>query len=275
MNNASFADAIKAQLRATYNAAADHFDDPRLPLWEHCGRRTVELAGVRSGQRVLDVCCGSGASAIPAAERVGETGHVLGIDLAERLLGLAQAKAAARDLANVDLRVGDLNRLDLEPSTFDVVVCVFGLSFALDQATTLHALWESVRSGGTLGITTYGARLFEPANTLYWEIVGAERPDLRPARFPHTAIAEPSRLNQLFRDAGATVATIDVETFDQPISPEDFWTIVLGSGHRMPIDLMGTVAAERVRSALFERLTRKGVTSIATDVLYARAVKGI
>src|SRR5437879_5221698 len=118
MNTSSFANAIKAQLRATYNAAADHFDDAPLNLWNHCGRRTVELASIRPGGRVLDVCCGSGASAIPAAERVGPSGHVLGTDLAERLLDLARAKAAARDLTNVDFQVGDMTRLAVDRADF-------------------------------------------------------------------------------------------------------------------------------------------------------------
>jgi ubiquinone/menaquinone biosynthesis C-methylase UbiE len=272
-NHSPLAEAIKTQLRATYNAAADHFDDPRLTLWDHCGRRTIELADVRPGQRVLDVGCGSGASAIPAAERVGAAGYVVGVDLAERLLERARAKAATKNLTNVEFRVGDMTNLAVEPVSFDVVSCIFGLSFAPDMVATLGALWEAVRPGGTLCITTYGPRLFEPANALYWEVIGAERLDLRPTRFSHHAIADPLRLDQLFRDAGTTEPTIDVETLDQPITPEDFWTIVLGSGHRMPLDLMGPAAADRVRSAILGRLTQDAVTSIATDVLYARAAK--
>jgi SAM-dependent methyltransferase len=273
-NHSPLAQAIKAQLRLTYNAAANHFDDPPLTLWDHCGQRTVGLAHIGPGQRVLDVCCGSGASAIPAAERVGTAGYVLGIDLAERLLERARAKAALKQLANVEFRVGDMTQLDVEPASFDVVCCIFGLSFAPDMATTLRALWEAARSGGTLAITTYGPRLFEPANTIYWEAIGAERPDLRPSRFSHHAIAEPGLLRQLFRDAGVSEPTIEIETIEQPISLEEFWTIVLGSGHRMPLDLMGPAAAERVRSAVRERLAQDAVASIATDVLYAKAGKG-
>lgn len=46
---------IKAALRATYDAAADHFDAAPLSFWELCGRRTVELAGIEPGASVLDV----------------------------------------------------------------------------------------------------------------------------------------------------------------------------------------------------------------------------
>jgi len=55
----------------TYNAAADFFDHPANTFWARFGRRTIEYLGLKAGDRVLDVCCGSGASAIPAAEMVG------------------------------------------------------------------------------------------------------------------------------------------------------------------------------------------------------------
>jgi SAM-dependent methyltransferase len=197
----------------------------------------------------------------------------VGIDLADRLLDRARAKAAARGLANVEFRVGDMTQLGLESASFDAVISIFGLWFALDIASTTRGLWEVVRPGGSLCITTYGRRLFEPANALYWDAVGAERPELRPARFPHATIAEPATLRRLFLDAIAADPKIDEETLDQTVTPEDFWTIALGSGHRMPLDLMGAEAAARVRSTVFDLMASQGITSIATDVLYARATK--
>ena len=66
---------------STYNAAADHFDDEPLGFWARFGRRTVERLALRAGGAVLDVGCGTGASAIPAAERVGPSGRVIGVAL--------------------------------------------------------------------------------------------------------------------------------------------------------------------------------------------------
>ena len=61
----------KARAAATYNAASDHYDDFANAYWDRYGRRTVDRLALRPGMRVLDVCCGSGASALPAAEAVG------------------------------------------------------------------------------------------------------------------------------------------------------------------------------------------------------------
>src|SRR5881409_3355817 len=91
-----------AQDRAafTYNAAADSFDASPLGFWDYFGRRTIELASLPIGSRVLDVCCGTGASALPAAEVVGPKGNVIGVDLANQLLELARTKAVQRRLGN-------------------------------------------------------------------------------------------------------------------------------------------------------------------------------
>jgi SAM-dependent methyltransferase len=107
----------KNKAATTYNAASDYYDHPANTFWSRYGRRTVERLGLAPGARVLDVCCGSGASAIPAAEIVGSGGSVVGVDLAENLLELARAKAKTRALENIDFRTGDLTNLQTTPST--------------------------------------------------------------------------------------------------------------------------------------------------------------
>src|SRR5262245_35340445 len=91
----------------TYGAAADHYCLPSLSFWDRFGAQTVARLRLEPGQAVLDLCCGAGASAIPAARAVGTTGRVLGIDVAEPLLGLARARAAQEGLANIEFRPGD------------------------------------------------------------------------------------------------------------------------------------------------------------------------
>src|SRR5438309_12081083 len=122
---AALHDSPQAKAAATYNASADFYDSPANSFWSRFGLRTIERLALRPGARVLDVCCGSGASAIPAAEAVGPRGYVLGVDLAEELLALGRAKAAARGLAHLEFRPADMMAMDVGEG-FDAVGCVFG-----------------------------------------------------------------------------------------------------------------------------------------------------
>src|SRR5512132_4565622 len=103
---ANMPDNAQDRVAFTYNAAADFYDASPLGFWDYFGRRTIELASLPSGSRVLDVCCGAGASALPAAEAVGPTGKVIGVDLANQLLELARAKAIQRRLNNMEFEAG-------------------------------------------------------------------------------------------------------------------------------------------------------------------------
>jgi ubiquinone/menaquinone biosynthesis C-methylase UbiE len=84
--------AAKVKAETAYNAAADYYDAEPLGFWARYGRRTVERLRLRHGAHVLDVCCGSGASALPAAQAVGPEGQVIAVDLAAELLKLARPR---------------------------------------------------------------------------------------------------------------------------------------------------------------------------------------
>src|SRR5262245_32652271 len=105
-------DAAKQKAEEAYNAAADHFDSEPMSFLTRCGRRVIDKLSLKRGARVLDVCCGAGASALPAAEAVGPEGSVLAVDLAENLLELGRAKARAAGLGSLEFRHADMTALD-------------------------------------------------------------------------------------------------------------------------------------------------------------------
>lgn len=267
-------DEARTRAANTYNATADSYDDPANSFWERFGRRTVERLQLPQGASVLDVCCGSGASALPAAMIVGPSGSVVGVDLAERLLENARAKAKVRGLLNVQFRVGDMLDLQLADSQFDAVVCVFGIFFVPDMSVALRLLWERVRTGGKLAITTWGPRFLEPATTAFWNSIGKERPDLYKAFNPWDRICDPKSLSALFGEAEIALLHVEAESSVHLVpSPDAWWAAVLGSGYRGTLDQLDEAARERVRLANFEYIRNSGTTSVEANVVYAVAEK--
>jgi ubiquinone/menaquinone biosynthesis C-methylase UbiE len=83
-------------------------------------RRVFEDAGITTGMKVLDVGCGPGEVSLIAAELVGETGSVLGVDASETALEAARARVQAAGLAHVSFMVSDLLDLELDQD-FDAI----------------------------------------------------------------------------------------------------------------------------------------------------------
>src|SRR5215470_8429112 len=210
-----------AKAAATYNAASDHYDEPALSFWDRYGRRTVERLSLLPGAHVLDVCSGSGASALPAAERVAPDGRVLAVDLARGLLDLARAKAARCGLINVEFRVGDFEELGLPDNSFDAVICVFGIFFAPDMPRAVRELWRMVRPGGRLAITTWGPNFCEPANTIFWDTIRTERPDLYKGFNPWDRICDPQSVKTMLKEGGISDADVVAESGRQPLKAPD------------------------------------------------------
>lgn len=264
----------RAKAAATYNAAADRYDDAANTFWERFGRSTVERLRPAPGSRVLDVCCGSGASALPAAVLVGPTGFVLGIDLAEKLLRLARTKAAERGLGNTEFRLGDILDLRLPAAHFDAAVCVFGIFFVPDMPAAVRALWHVLRPGGKLAITTWGPRFLEPATTAFWNAVREVRPDLYKGFNPWDRICDPASVRALLHEGGAEDVEVIAENGTHPIgSPEAWWSAVLGSGYRGTLEQMDSDARDHVRVANLNYIRTSGIRFVEANVVYAIATK--
>ena len=267
-------DDAKRRAEQTFNAAAEFFDDPALGFWDRFGRATVERLELRSGAVVLDACAGSGASALPAAERVGPTGKVVAVDLADNLLALARAKADRLGFDHLETRHGDVEALEYPPGAFDAVIIVFGVFFLPDMAAGTARLWALVGPAGQLAVTTWGPRLFEPANSEFWDAVDQVRPDLTRAYNPWDSLTDPDAVRALLVGSGAERVEVEPVAGTHALrTPEDFWTIVRGCGYRATHDALSDAERDAVRSRTLAAIADRDVTKIETNVIYARATK--
>jgi ubiquinone/menaquinone biosynthesis C-methylase UbiE len=258
----------------TFNSAADYFNAPALSFWNRFGQNTVDRIQLPLGAQVLDVCCGSGASAIPAAIKVGKTGSVLGADLADSLLALARQKSQQQGLANIEFRCGDFTNMGLPSESFDAIICVFGIFFVPDMEAAVAELWRMLRPGGKLAITSWGTRVFEPANQVFWNAVKAERPELYKQFTPWYRIGDTESLKTLLESGGATNVEVFAEIDSHQLAtPQDWWTMLMGGGTRGTVDQLVPATQARVRSINLEFLRDNHIHTLDSDVLYAIAQK--
>jgi hypothetical protein len=116
--------------------------------------------------------------------------------------------------------------------------------------------------------------MFEPGSSAWWAAVKQARPDLVPAVSPWERITTPEGLHQLLAGGGISDAEVVPEEGRQTFrSPDDWWTVVLGSGYRWTVDRMDAQTVEQVRAATLAPLRRDRVNGIETNVIYAVATK--
>jgi ubiquinone/menaquinone biosynthesis C-methylase UbiE len=116
-------------------------------LFEPSTRKLFETAGIKTGMKVLDVGSGAGDVAMLAAQLVGPTGRVVGVDKNPAILKIARQRAAG--LRNVTFLEGDIRDIALE-SDFDAAVGRFALVYITDQAAALQTIAQHLGPAGIL-----------------------------------------------------------------------------------------------------------------------------
>ena len=183
----------------------------------------VEAAGVRSGQSVLDVACGTGVAARAAADRMGGEGKVVGLDLNESMLTVAR-----RLRSDIEWRRGDVAALPFPDDSFDVVLCQSALMFFPDPGGALREMQRVAASKGTVAVQVYGTLESQPAYGPWVDLVarlaGPEATDLLSTYFVHGDL---DALGALFEAAGLEIsairthlATVRFDSIDQFVRTE-------------------------------------------------------
>jgi len=146
-------ESLKAKLRATW--IAGDFGEIAKSI-EAGAEEFVERLDLKPGTRVLDVACGTGNLAIPAARKGAD---VTGVDIAPNLIEQAQARAEAEGL-NAEFEVGDAEAMPYADRSFDVVMTMFGAMFAPRPDVTARELKRVCRPGGLLAMANWTPEAF-------------------------------------------------------------------------------------------------------------------
>jgi ubiquinone/menaquinone biosynthesis C-methylase UbiE len=129
---------------------------PTLHQW--LGKATdimLEMAGISTGHRVLDVAAGAGEQSITAAKKVGSAGYVLATDISSNILAYAQQMAKQERIQNIKTEVMDGENLSLEEESFDAVISRVGLIYFPNQHKALKEMLRVLKSGGKMAAMVY------------------------------------------------------------------------------------------------------------------------
>jgi len=218
MNTSALPADFKQTTREQWDGAAAGWNDhaPQIAAWLRSATDAMlEMAGVRTGARVLDVAAGAGDQTLDIARRVGASGQVLATDLSPQILAHAATNAQRAGLPQVRTQVADGEQLGVEPGGFDAAVCRLGLMFFPDPLQGLREMQRALRPGGGVCTMVFGRPEHNPCVGIV--MATALRHAGLPARDPYHAgglfsLGRPGTIDALFAAAGfGEIATTVVE----------------------------------------------------------------
>jgi ubiquinone/menaquinone biosynthesis C-methylase UbiE len=226
--------------------AAENYERFFVPmLGAPLAAQLVEMASLRSGERVLDVACGTGIVARLAAERVAPNGTVAGLDLNPGML--AVARDVARTAPPIEWHQSSAEAMPLPDAAFDVVFCQLSLQFFPDKAAALREMRRVLTPGGRLLLSVPGPtpRIFAIADEALGRHIGPEAAGFVRAVF---SLHDPREVGRLLREAGFRDVDVrsEIRTLHVPPPREFLWQYVTST----PLGPMVAGAGEDRRNAL-------------------------
>ena len=132
-------------LRHAYDGVSGYVADADLGL--SCGV-PVEHSGLKSGQTVLDLGSGAGLDVFVARNEVGESGHVIGVDMTAEMIAKARENAEKSGFGNVEFRLGEIEHLPVESESIDVVISNCVLNLVPDKQRAFMEIFRVLKPGG-------------------------------------------------------------------------------------------------------------------------------
>ncbi|GAA4486876.1 hypothetical protein GCM10023094_44240 [Rhodococcus olei] len=256
---------------------ASEFSRLMPTVWGPAGQALAFQLRLRPGDTVLDVCCGAGASALPAAAAVGPTGLVHAVDLADDLLEQGRLLASDRALHNIDFVRAEAATWEPPSSVprgrYDALACSYGLFSLPHPNAALGRLVRLLRPVAKVGVTVWRRGALAEFTDTFHDALAAHVPNPRrtdrPAALSH--LDNPGALRTWL--TGYSAGSVEVNELSNllPTTPELVWDLVLGTALRASLP-PGPETVEAVRLDFLALLTERDIETVDAGTLVATAV---
>ncbi|CAL0314077.1 unnamed protein product [Lupinus luteus] len=161
--------ALFNRIAPVYDNLNDLFSLGQHRIWK---RMTISWTGAKVGDRVLDVCCGSGDLSFLLSEKVGSGGKVTGLDFSKEQLLIASSRQDSKNnFRNINWVEGDALNLPFDDGCFDAITMGYGLRNVIDRHKAMQEIQRVLKAGSTVSILDFN-KSNDPltSSTMEWMI---------------------------------------------------------------------------------------------------------
>ena len=201
-----------------------------LPHINPVGDTMLDALNVKPGDKVLDVASGTGEPALTLARRE-RTIEIVGVDAAEGMVNVAQDKVKKESLKNISFSTMPAEKLSYADSSFDHVICRFGVMLFADPLAGLKEMYRVLKPGGTFVIVVWGDKEKMPTMTWSYEVFKDKvHADDMPPLSIVTSLGAPGVVDELLNKAGFSEFQVERKHFDYDFdSFDDYWSLIESS----------------------------------------------
>jgi ubiquinone/menaquinone biosynthesis C-methylase UbiE len=121
-------------------------------------QKLLQLANIKSGDKIIDIACGTGLVSFPAAEQAGEKGFVMANDISDKMVETGTAIAKEKNLSNISFQRMDAEELDVEDNSYDIALCALGLMYFPDPLKAIKEMYRLLKPGAHAVAAVWGQR---------------------------------------------------------------------------------------------------------------------
>ena len=257
-------DEYRERSLATWDRMSSGWEDRRVWLREMTGLVNdwiLEHAAPQPGQTFLDIAAGPGDLGLDIADRVGDEGRVISSDFSPEMVEVARRNGDSRGATNVEFRVIDAERMDLEDDSVEGVVCRFGYMLMADPAQALKESRRVLKDGGPLAFAVW----LGPDRNPWFAVPGmtiVQRgliPPPEPGSPGIAALAEPDRIRALVTAAGFLEPELEEIAFEFHYADgDDYWDSIIRLAGPLAQAVEAQPEAEQasIRAAIIENVAQ-------------------
>jgi ubiquinone/menaquinone biosynthesis C-methylase UbiE len=177
----------------------------------------LDMAGIAPGARVLDLACGAGSQTLEAARRVGPSGAVLAVDIAQNMLEHVRESARRAGLANVRTLASGAEELAVEEGGFDAAICRLGLMLFASPVSGARAVRRALRGGGKFAAVVFTSPAASPMLSQPMQVLlrHAKKPAPMPGQPGIFSLGAPGALAEVLARSGFTA--VEERTLECPL----------------------------------------------------------